>query len=197
MKKINKNGISVYTYDGYTISPEESLVDNLVEKDENGNIKDTGTNSTGTPDDYVWDNEENKGLKDGYVYADKDYYNEFGELIIKKGQVVKKTTLDALKEIQPTTNNNKNNNNANNNNTNNNNTNNNNNNTTTETTVTETFTPAEGVVNPDGTYTIDGITFESKADYEQWIIQGYEGYAIDSADGIMKSIDEKTLVKTK
>ena len=54
----------------------------------------------------------------------------------------------------------------------------------------------EGVINKDGTYTIYGLTFETKADYEQWIIQGYEGY--DLVDGIMMSTEarlayEKTL----
>ena len=55
-----------------------------------------------------------------------------------------------------------------------------------------TFIPAQGTVNADGTYTIDGLTFESKADYEQWIIQGYEGYGVD-LDGIMKP---ETEIKT-
>ena len=55
-----------------------------------------------------------------------------------------------------------------------------------ETTVVEdTNSTDEGIVNPDGTYTIFGLTFETKADYEQWIIQGYEGY--DLVDGIMMS----------
>lgn len=53
-----------------------------------------------------------------------------------------------------------------------------------EETITETT--SVGVTNPDGTYTVNGLTFESKADYEQWIIQGFTGYVMD-IDGIMKS----------
>lgn len=53
-----------------------------------------------------------------------------------------------------------------------------------------------GIVNADGTYTIFDLIFESKADYQQWVLQGYEGYAL--VDGIMMSEEamyeyEKTL----
>lgn len=47
----------------------------------------------------------------------------------------------------------------------------------------------EGVLNEDGTYTIgtgnDSITFISKADFDQWIIQGFTGYGIDVKTGMM------------
>ena len=49
----------------------------------------------------------------------------------------------------------------------------------------ETMNVDAGVINPDGTYTIYGMIFETKADYDQWVIQGYEGYA--EVDGIMMS----------
>lgn len=47
----------------------------------------------------------------------------------------------------------------------------------------------EGVINPDGTYTLYGTTFRSKADYEQWVLQGYTGYALNN-DGIMVPEEE-------
>ncbi|MBQ9071988.1 MAG: hypothetical protein IJY25_02395 [Bacilli bacterium] len=62
---------------------------------------------------------------------------------------------------------------------------------TTEEVVTKVTDP--GVTNADGTYTVNGLTFESKADYQQWIIQGFAGYGMD-IDGIMKS--EESLVQS-
>ena len=47
----------------------------------------------------------------------------------------------------------------------------------------------EGVINPDGTYTIYGLTFRSKTEYEQWVAQGYEGFI--KKDGIMIPEEEK------
>ena len=49
--------------------------------------------------------------------------------------------------------------------------------------ITDNEVTDEGVVNSDGTYSIWGLTFESKADFEQWILQGKTGYVIE--DGIM------------
>ena len=51
--------------------------------------------------------------------------------------------------------------------------------------------------NEDGTYTIFGLTFRTKADFEQWVIQGYEGYA--EYDGVMMPEEEilKQIQKTK
>lgn len=47
----------------------------------------------------------------------------------------------------------------------------------------------EGTLNQDGTYTIgtgnDSITFMSKADFDQWVIQGFTGYGIDVKTGMM------------
>lgn len=59
-----------------------------------------------------------------------------------------------------------------------------------EETTTQTVVVDEGKINSDGTYTIYGMTFESKADYQQWVLQGYEGYA--EADGIMRPEAELT-----
>ena len=44
---------------------------------------------------------------------------------------------------------------------------------------------SNGVINRDGSYTIFGMTFDSKADYEQWVLQGYTGYS--DMNGRMKS----------
>ena len=69
--------------------------------------------------------------------------------------------------------------------------------TTSSTTSNQTFSNAEeGISNTDGTYTIYGITFESKADYQQWVIQGGEGYGIDT-DGIMKAMPDLEVEKQK
>lgn len=60
-------------------------------------------------------------------------------------------------------------------------------------TTTETTNIEEGVLNPDGTYSIFGLTFITKADFEQWIIQGYTGYI--EVDGIM--ISEEVLLEVE
>lgn len=41
----------------------------------------------------------------------------------------------------------------------------------------------EGIITSSGLYSINGMTFQSKADYDQWVIQGYNGYA--EVNGIM------------
>ena len=46
----------------------------------------------------------------------------------------------------------------------------------------------EGIINPDGTYTIYGITYLSYADYQQYIINGGEGYGY--VDGIVQPIGD-------
>lgn len=45
-----------------------------------------------------------------------------------------------------------------------------------------------GVVNPDGTYTIYGVTYASYADYQQYIIDGGAGYGY--IDGIIQPIGD-------
>lgn len=45
-----------------------------------------------------------------------------------------------------------------------------------------------GVVNPDGTYTIYGVTYASYADYQQYIIDGGAGYGY--IDGVIQPIGD-------
>lgn len=146
-------------------------------------------NEDGLPDGFKNSEEldgiyEEKDNVETLTYADSDYYDKDGNLVLKKGDIVDKETLESAKKylyttkltttITTTT-------------------------TTAKPTTTTTATTNQGVINGDGTYTIFGLTFESKADYEQWVLQGYEGYA--EADGIMKPEVEiqkqtqKTLVK--
>lgn len=164
-------------------------------KDDKGNVIDKGDlGDNGIPDGYAYDSVLKKYLPKEevgkYVYADATYYDEEGTVIIKKGDVVAKETLEKAKKYltttkatkkEPTSAPSS---------------------STTTTNPTETTTKTEtttdeGKVNANGTYTIFGLTFESKADYEQWVLQGYEGYA--EADGIMKSEEEilKQMQKVK
>lgn len=162
-------------------------------KDETGKTVATGNlDNTGTPNGF--ENNENLGgtfekedNTQDLVRADADYYNEEGKLVIVKGSVVSKETLEYAKQHLTTTTTTKattttttvkN-------------------NTTTKATTTTTTAADQGKVNKDGTYTIFGLTFKTKADYQQWVIQGYEGYV--EADGIMISEEElnNRLQKTK
>lgn len=202
--KSNKKGTSSIDTKGDTLIVEDGKVKEKTEgyeiKDDKGNVVQKGElDDSGIPDGYAWDSVLKKYvLKEEvgkYVYADATYYDEEGTVIINKGEVVAKETLEKAKKYLSTTKPTK--------------TTSSSSNTTTSSTTTSsitdtssktetsstTTTSSEGKVNVDGTYTIFGLTFESKADYEQWVLQGYEGYA--EADGIMKSEEEiqKQLVK--
>lgn len=137
-------------------------------KDETGEVIESGEGKL--PEGYVETEEEGKYLPEGYVYSDATYYNEEGIAILIEGSAVSKADLEYAKmyltTIAPTQ-------------------------TTTPSVELEpTTTPSteiyqnEGILNEDGTYSIFGLTFLSKEDYEQWILQGYEGYA--EIDGIMQ-----------
>lgn len=161
----------------------------IIDKETGKTVATGNLNSDGTPDGFKYNEElngiyEEKDNVETLTYADSDYYDKDGNLVLKKGDIVDKETLESAKKylyttkltttITTTT-------------------------TTAKPTTTTTATTNQGVINGDGTYTIFGLTFESKADYEQWVLQGYEGYA--EADGIMKPEVEiqkqtqKTLVK--
>lgn len=156
----------------------------------------------------LYDSLFNKFINNGYSYKDlyssihyivtkvisRNFIDEEGTVIINKGDVVAKETLEKAKKYLTTTKK----------------TNSSSNTTTSSTTTSSatdtssknetsstTTTSNEGKVNANGTYTIFGLTFESKADYEQWVLQGYEGYA--EADGIMMPEEEilKQIQKTK
>lgn len=135
--------------------------------DENNSVIESGNNE--------------EDLLKGYITLDKNYYYKDGTLAFAKGSIVSEEDFNKYKDYlitdlndaiiveettEPTT-------------------------IPTEPTTipTESTTSSnEGVVNEDGTYTIFGLTFESKADYEQWVLQGYEGYS--EVDGIMISEEE-------
>ena len=156
----------------------------------------------------LYDSLFNKFINNGYSYKNlyssihyivtkvisRNFIDEEGTVIINKGDVVAKETLEKAKKYLTTTKK----------------TNSSSNTTTSSTTTSSatdtssknetsstTTTSNEGKVNANGTYTIFGLTFESKADYEQWVLQGYEGYA--EADGIMMPEEEilKQIQKTK
>lgn len=190
-------------------------------KDENGAVIDSGSNNTGIPDGDVYDKNLDSYVKEEdlnkYIYLDADYYDKKGNLVLKKGTLIAKETLEKLKnELNlttlnsatkqpvaststpiPTT-------------------------TPTEkptstsiptTTPTQkptstsnpTTTPTQkpnldefgGVVNEDGTYTIDGLTFIDKDTFITIINGECDETSIRyNEDGIVY-IKTKTLSKTK
>jgi len=201
--EVKPNGDVFVKEEGFEIEKEDGVIINgniTEEEKQNGEI---GSNGTVLPDGYVHDENLDKDVVEEdankFVYSDANYYDGTGELIYSKGELISKDDLERAKQyltttkpvivvpettvpettvpetIVPET-------------------------TVPETTVPETtvpetitpeetFIPTQGVVNADGTYTIDGITFETKADYDQWVIQGFEGYGID-LDGVMKPEEE-------
>ena len=167
-------------------------------KDETGKVVEKGDSNNGKVPGYEYDKETDSYLPEGYVYTDATYYNEEGNVLIEKGEVVTKDWLDYLKKNfstkKPTIQKN---------------TSSQTSSTTSSTTSSQTSSQTssttsnqtdsnaeEGISNTDGTYTIYGITFESKADYQQWVIQGGEGYGIDT-DGIMKAMPDLEVEKQK
>lgn len=177
-KTVNKNG---NTEDGkYTVDSNGNVKDNTKTSyevvDENGNLKDSGDKEI--PTEFEKDDNLDKIIekedKGTYFYADCDYYNVNGEIVLHKGDVI---TENGYNNIQLALENGEL--------------------FKTKPTVKEEKIESreDGVTNSDGTYSIFGLTFESKADYEQWVIQGYEGYGIDSKTGLMIS-DESKLEKS-
>lgn len=201
--KSDKKGTSSFDNKNNTLIEEDGKIKEKTEdyeiKDDKGNTVQKGElDDDGIPDGYAWDPVLKKYVPESevgkYVYADATYYDEEGTVIINKGDVVAKETLEKAKKYLTTTKK----------------TNSSSNTTTSSTTTSSatdtssknetsstTTTSNEGKVNANGTYTIFGLTFESKADYEQWVLQGYEGYA--EADGIMMPEEEilKQIQKTK
>lgn len=159
---------------------EDPVIGGLVKEEEAGKYAKADTDYYGYTEYYDYDAE-------GRVYLVKEYF-----VLIAKGDIVLKETLEKAKLelstvkgettrtlIQDVIYVDK----------------------TEETTVPEeTATPEETTIVEEPTeepkensyYTIgegeDALTFESKADYEQWLLQGCEGYSL--LDGIMVS-DEK------
>jgi len=190
--EVDANGKVHEKEDGYEIKDKEGNIVQSGDKKEDGSIEDYEKNEElgGTYEE----NDDTSNL----VRADADYYNEEGICIIYKGQLITKEALSFAKEnlstisietssIVVSSNINSSN--------------------VSSMVVSNDVTSSDAVssnisstsndseLNKDGMYTIFGLTFESKADYQQWILQGYQGYA--EVDGIMKSEEEikKQLVK--
>lgn len=157
--------------------------------DSTGKVKDktTGYEVVDENNNVIASGDNKEDLLEDYITLDKNYYYKDGTLAFEKGSQVSKEDFNKYKDylitdlndkievedevIQETTK---------------------------EETSNSVTASDEGVINADGTYTIFGLTFESKADYQQWVLQGYEGYA--EVDGIMKSeesINEKQAQYTK
>ena len=190
-----KNGTLVVTQNG-----------TVKEKTEGYEVKDTtgkvvASGEGNVPQGKVWDNDQNAYVDSSeagkYVYADTNYYDKTtGELILEKGMLVTKETLENAKRVLSTSNTASNYNSYENNSYNTQSYSAYESNTSYNQTYTEpVYTPVqeetkqvssdEGRVNSNGTYTIYGMTFQSKADYQQWVIQGYNGYS--EVDGMMMS----------
>ena len=174
--EVKPNGDVFVKDEGYEIKKEDgtTVEGTITEQDKQNGNKLPG---------YVYDENLDKEVipehANKYVSCDANYYDSTGALVYAKGEAITPedlalakqlfTTTKPVIETQP------------------------------ESTVPETkpegpieeeiVVTEQGVVNADGTYTIFGLTFESKADYEQWVIQGFEGYGID-LDGIMKPEEE-------
>lgn len=189
--KADKKGNSSFDNKNNTLIEEDGKIKDKTQgyeiKDDTGKVIEQGDlEENKIPDGYAWDSVLKKYvLKEEvgkYVYADATYYDTEGNVVINKGEVVAKETLEKAKKYLTTTKPVK--------------TETSSNTSSTTTSKTETSskeetsstTTNEGKVNADGTYTIFGLTFRTKADYEQWVIQGYEGYA--EVAGIMMSYEE-------
>lgn len=147
--EIDKDGNVVEKNPGYEI------------KDDKGNTTEKGETDNGIPKGYVFDPVLNKIVKENelgkFVYADSDYYSKIdGTQICKKGDVVLKTSLENWKKdsnittIKPSVNTE--------------------NNNTPNTKPEDTEKVDEGVINPDGTFTISGVTFINKATYQAIVL---------------------------
>ncbi len=159
-----KNGTLVTKSNGKVYVKDEGYT--ILDKD--GNVKATGTKPAGSnvPDGYVWDSNRNEYVKKEdagkYIYnkngelvriEDKD--KEEGEKIISsETKIVENTTTTTTPSTSTTTKSNQ---------------------TTTTTTKPST----------DKYYTdpISELKFESKEDYQQWVLNGYKGYGL--VNGVM------------
>lgn len=207
----DKNGTLKVKSDGKVYEKEKGY--EVV--DEKGKVVDSGSNKTGFPEDkYVHDKNLDKDVvkedANKFVYADSNYYDMNGKLVFKKGEIVLKETLEkAKKELyttkptkvetttkkeesttnkvettqkeEPTTKKEE---------------------PTTkkeETTTIQNIEQTEGVVNANGTYTIYGETYKSKADFEQFLLHpeqyGYYNGMVLSLEDIeqLSKSNQKTL----
>ncbi len=158
-----------------------------------GEVVDSGDGEKS--DDFAHDDELGKDIEKDkvgkYAYADQDYYgwiDENGKLVwgivIEKGTLMSKEDLEKVKATYSTSP------------------------VAEEDTSYETqpSSPSnpqpdesdgeiivdDGVVNPDGTYSLYDMKFRSKEDYDQWVLQGYTGYT-ENSDGLM--VPEEEIIK--
>ena len=145
-------------------------------KNEQGEVIDQGNlNEDKLPDGFEHNDEldgdfEKEDNTSTLTYADSDYYDKEGNLVLAKGDLVEKDRLEYAKKHystvkpakQETTSATQS-------------------TQSTETTQPETTEPTEvtepqteGVVNPDGTYTIFGVTYADKATFEQIALSDLE-----------------------
>ena len=164
------NGQYYVTNDGKV--KENETGNNIV--DGKGNT--TYEGSSNIPEGYVYDEEQKayveKEEAGKYVTLTSNYYDKNGNLVFENGELVSKDAYASIEEdikngkltktkvekVEPT-----------------------------KEAQTEEVKKEEGKTNSNGTYSIYGLTFETKADYDQWVIQGYEGYV--EVDGIMMSYE--------
>ncbi len=138
--------------------------------DKNGNVTSSGTkDSTGAPNGYVYD-----PVIGGYVKpeeAGKYVKDENGHIVSKEDYEARNNQNKTSSSVSSS-------------------------NTSSSSTVSKV--EENGHYNADGTYTIYGMTFESKEDFEQYVLQGYQGYGL--VNGIMKPMTkemEEAKQKTK
>lgn len=148
--------------------------------DKNGNVTSSGTkDSTGAPNGYVYDS-----VIGGYVKpeeAGKYVRDENGHIVSKEDYEARNnanTTSSSISSNDTSKGNA----------------------LSSNTSSSSTISKVEenGHYNADGTYTIYGMTFETKEDFEQYVLQGYEGYGL--VNGIMKPMTkemEEAKQKTK
>ena len=147
--------------------------------DKNGNVTSSGTkDSTGAPNGYVYDS-----VIGGYVKPE-----EAGKYVRdENGHIVSKEDYEARNNSNTTSNSTSSSTSS---------SNTSSSNTPSSSTISEV--EVKGHYNADGTYTIYGMTFETKEDFEQYVLQGYEGYGL--VNGIMKPMTkemEEAKQKTK
>lgn len=154
----DKDGSLVVQPDG-TVTEKDK---DYVVKDEEGNIKDTGSNESGIPEGYVWDADRGEYVKKEeaglYIYSDATYYYGDGTVALEKGVLISKKDFEIIKKyctttkpvVNTATENSSNNN--------------------QQPTQEQTQTVDEGKVNVDGTYTIYGTTYMDKATFEAFLI---------------------------
>jgi len=174
--KVESDGTVKEKTDGYEIKDKEtgSVI-------QSGNVSSDGSIDGFEKNEELGGTYEEKDNTDDLVRADSNYYNEEGTCVIRKGDLLSKETLEYAKAnlstvAQVSSSNVSS--------------------SVSSNTSSNTSSSTTGVTNPDGTYTIGGITYLSKADYQQCILDGYEGYAI--IDGIMQPIPQQLqMQKTK